>query len=79
MVKYKIIHERKDCIGCGACAAVDEKNWFMDDDGNSTLRNSKEIKKGIYELEIDEKDLEIFKESSGCCPVDIIKVEKIED
>ena len=79
MVKYKIIHDRGNCIGCGACVAIDENNWSMEEDGKSTLKNSKEIKKEIFELIIEEKDLEKFKESSECCPVDIIKIEKVEE
>jgi ferredoxin len=79
MVKYKILHIRNECIGCGACAAIDEDNWFMSEDGKATLNKSKEVKKGIYELIVDEKEIELFKESSECCPVAIIKVEKIEE
>ena len=79
MVKYKIIHDRENCIGCGACAAIDDENWSMEEDGKSTLKNSKEINKKIFELIIDEKDLDKYKESSECCPVDIIKIQEIEE
>lgn len=79
MVKYRIIHERKNCIGCGACAAVDETHWDMNQDGKAILRNSKEIKNGIFELIVDEKEIEFLKESSECCPVDIIKIEELKN
>jgi ferredoxin len=78
MLKYKILHLRNDCIGCGACSAINEENWLMSNDGKATLNKSKEVKKGIYELIINENELKSFKESSECCPINIIKIEKIE-
>jgi len=29
MAKYKIEHDKANCIGCGACAAVCPDNWEM--------------------------------------------------
>jgi len=38
--KYKIIHDREACIGCGACASVCPKYWEMDSDGKSNIIGS---------------------------------------
>ena len=33
VMKYKIEHNRPDCIGCAACAAVAPNHWEMNEDG----------------------------------------------
>ena len=69
------LHERKSCIGCEACAAVDPKNWKMNEDGKSDLVDGEKI--GDDEKkEFDEKDLEKNKEVAECCPVNVIHVYK---
>lgn len=77
MKKYKILHFRGGCIGCGACVAVCENYWEMKDDGLSHLKGSK-LQKGadeiIYELEVDEPSCNI--DAQDVCPVQVIKVRK---
>ena len=80
MVKYKIEFDRELCIGALACTAVAEKFWPRADDGKVDLSGAKyneETKK--WELIIDEKDYEINKDAAEVCPVDAIKIIKIED
>jgi ferredoxin len=71
----KITHLRKDCISCGACAAIAPDFWTMDEeDSLSRLKGS--VKHGdFFELEISDEDaITMNKEASEVCPVDIIKV-----
>lgn len=76
--KYKILHFRDGCIGCGACAAVCEKYWEMQDDGKSFLKGSRlqvGASETIYELEVDEVGCNT--DAEEVCPVQVIKVKKI--
>ncbi len=78
MVEFRILHERPDCIGCGACAAITPKFWSMADDGLSHLAGS--TKEGEAEaLIIEEKDFLCNQEAAEVCPVQIIHVEKVEE
>ena len=80
MAKYKIEFDRELCIGAVACTAVAEKFWPRADDGKVDLAGAiynKETKK--WELIIDEKDFQINKEAEEVCPVEAIKVTKVED
>lgn len=78
MAKYKIKHEREDCIGCGACAAICEKFWEMNSDGKSDLIGSQ--KDGTNEiLEIEEKDFEENLEAAESCPVNVIHIKNLEN
>ena len=79
MVKYKIIYDKNTCIGTLACIEVAKKFFTKADDGKVTLIGSKDLGDGKFELIIDAKDLELAKNSEDVCPVDAIKVEKIED
>ncbi len=74
MAKYRVEHDRPNCIGCGACAAVCDKFWAMsDEDGKSLLKGAK--KEGSLEvLEIDEEDFECMKEAADSCPVNVIHI-----
>ncbi|MEK6863133.1 MAG: ferredoxin [Nanoarchaeota archaeon] len=78
MAKYKVIHFKKDCISCGACAAVNPEFWKMDEQGLAHLKDSVEVD-DHYELEIDEKDKDSNQEAADVCPVNIIHVKKKED
>ncbi|MBI4440607.1 ferredoxin [Candidatus Woesearchaeota archaeon] len=74
-------HDRPNCIGCGACAAVTPEFWVMDDDGKSDIKNSKHIKneKGeivLETLEVSEADFPKNKEAAESCPVNVIHIKK---
>jgi ferredoxin len=72
---YKIIHERKKCISCGACATICPELFEMSEKDNlAMLKNSKEKSDGIFELETEE--IQCAKETADVCPVKIIKIEK---
>ena len=76
---HKITHVKPECIGCRACAAIAPEFWEMDEDGLSHLKESDEDEKGNEILDISEKDVELNKEAAEACPVQIIKVEKVEE
>lgn len=78
MVKFKIIHDRANCIGCGACAAICEEFWEMDNDGKSNIIKGKKLDNGTEELLIEEKDFEANKEAAESCPVNVIHLKNLE-
>ena len=78
MAKYKVEHFKKDCISCGACAAINPNFWEMDSEGIAHLKGSKKVD-DHFELEIDEKDKDSNQEAADVCPVSIIHVKKIEE
>lgn len=69
----KIIHNIKQCIGCGACQAVCPKYFEMGADGKAHLKGGKKTKNG-EELEI--KKLDCAQAAADTCPVGAIKIEK---
>ena len=46
-MKYKIIHDKDECIGCGSCE-IESDNWKMEGDKAKPLKiildNKKEVK-----------------------------------
>ncbi len=78
MGKYIIHYERKGCIGAGVCAAVAPDTWVMSQDGKADLVGSKPVSEGIFEKEIDEKELEENKQAAEGCPAIVIHVRKKE-
>ena len=80
MAKYKIEFDREVCIGALACTAVAEHLWPRSDDGKVDLTGAiynEQTKK--WELIIDEKDYQISKDSADVCPVEAIKIIKLEE
>ncbi|MEK6938899.1 MAG: ferredoxin [Nanoarchaeota archaeon] len=74
MGKYIILHYKKDCISCGACAVICPEFWEIDQEGVAQLRKSKEVE-DHWELEINsEEDRAKNQEAADACPVQIIKV-----
>ena len=75
MAKYKVVHNREDCIGCGACVSVCPDFWSMGDDKKSDLKGAKE-EDGKFVLELDEPGCN--KEAAAGCPVGVISVEEVQ-
>ncbi|MBU0457084.1 MAG: ferredoxin [Nanoarchaeota archaeon] len=77
MAKYKITQLKKDCIGCGACAAVNPDFWEMDEEGLAHLKGSKKVDDN-WILEVNTLEAKTSnQEAADVCPVQIIKVEEI--
>jgi ferredoxin len=68
MASYKIEQDMNECISCGACVAVCDENWEMDDEG--TVKAKKEV--------ISEEELQRNQEAAESCPVECITITKIE-
>ena len=75
MGKYLILFDRANCIGAGACAAMDPEHFKMTGDGKADLIKGKDIGKGKFELEAEENPAII--EAAKACPVEVIKVKNI--
>jgi len=69
MAKFKIVHNRKECIGCGSCAAVCEKYWELKED-KANLKGAKN--EDLQELEVD--NLDTAMDAAECCPVNCIHI-----
>ncbi len=72
--KFQIQHDRPNCIGCAACAAVAPDFWTMAEDGKSDIVGCKKRPDEWEELDIEEKDYQINKESADSCPVNVIHI-----
>ena len=74
MSKFKIEHDRPNCIGCAACAAVFPERWTMNDDGKSDVVEGKKDEKGWEHLDFEQADFERHKEAADSCPVNVIHI-----
>jgi len=69
----KIIHERENCIGCGACVSICSKYWDMGDDGKSILKNSVNNEE---KYEIETNSIGCNQDAADSCPVHCILITK---
>ncbi len=74
MGKYKIIYEREKCIGAESCIDVNPEFWSLNQDGKADLKESKDVGNSVYEVEIDDKDLEKNIAAADSCPINIITI-----
>ena len=65
--KYKIEHDRENCIACGACAAIAPEFWVLSKDDIKT-------DDGYEHLDLEDKDFPINKEAADLCPVNVIHI-----
>ena len=72
--KFQIQHDRPNCIGCAACAAIAPDFWTMSEDGKSDIVASKKREDGWEELDIEEKNFALNKEAADSCPVNVIHI-----
>ena len=71
----KVIHFKKDCISCGACAAIAPQYWELDAEGLAQLKESLPVE-NHWEKEIPEQEIPVQEEAANVCPVQIIHVKK---
>ncbi|MEM2139323.1 MAG: ferredoxin [Candidatus Woesearchaeota archaeon] len=76
MVRYKIIFDRENCIGAGACAAMAPEHFKMVEDGKADLIGSKDLGNGKFELDTEANDNLV--EAAKACPVLVIKIKNEE-
>lgn len=77
---YRIRHDRPNCIGCNACAAIAPRFWEMSDvDGKSDVIGGTKTPEGWKELDITETDLDLNMNAAESCPVNVIHLIQIGD
>ncbi len=72
---HKVVHFKKDCISCGACAAISPDFWEMDPEGMAQLKDSTE-EGDKWVRSITKEEVEENQEAADVCPVNIIHVEE---
>jgi len=72
--RFQIQHDRPNCIGCAACAAIAPDFWTMNEDGKSDIVGCAKREDGWEELDIGEKDYKLNKEAADSCPVNVIHI-----
>lgn len=80
MKKYKVVYDRKDCIGAASCTAV-SKDWSIKEggDGKADLKDSSiKFNNDVQEKIIDEKELQSMLEAARVCPVNVIHIYDLE-
>lgn len=71
----KIVHKKKQCIGCGSCVAICPDFFELDEEGKAHLKNSSlDEKSGEESLEIEKKGC--CQDAVDVCPVQCIKIEE---
>lgn len=78
MTSHKVVHFKKDCISCGACAAIAPQFWELEPSGLAQLKGAKEVG-DHWELDIKEEDMAAHKDAADVCPVNIIHVEEVDE
>jgi ferredoxin len=79
---YRIVFDRKNCIGAAACAAVAPEFWVMMDDGKADLIGAKTDENGNQILIVKESQLSkegknilaVNKDAAEVCPVQVIHI-----
>ena len=73
-----ITQQRIKCIGCNYCVEAAPERWRMSKkDGRCTLIGSKD-KKGFHTARVGDDEFENNVKAAAACPVNIIKVKKID-
>ncbi|MBS3148135.1 ferredoxin [Candidatus Woesearchaeota archaeon] len=80
--RYRVVFDRKNCIGAAACAAVAPEFWEMKEDGKADLIGFKVDKNGNQYIILAENQmtselknaLALNKEAAEVCPVQVIHI-----
>ena len=73
----RVRHNRRKCIGCGACVKAAPQSWILDPyDGLSKFIEGKETSSGEWYGDIHDEDLVDNVKASEVCPVKIIHIDE---
>jgi ferredoxin len=76
MGNYKIIYDKKNCIGAGECGQLSPDFWSVKNDGKAELKGAMQNPKtGLFELVIDDSKLKKQKDVANGCPGGCIKIQ----
>ena len=76
MSTHQLIHNKKDCISCGACAAIAPEFWYLDETGLAHVTDSHAVNDHWEKEILTDEDKVLHEDAAASCPVNIIKVEK---
>ena len=65
----KVVLNRDACIGCGACAALCENIFDIDNEGLSVVKKQ----------EVEGEDIELARDAIESCPTGAIELEENEE
>lgn len=74
MAKLTLVHDRGNCIGCGACAAIAPEHFQMGSDGLADMIGCKAG--DCLSKEVAGKDCDGARQAAKTCPVNVIHVEE---
>lgn len=74
MGRYRIEHDRPNCIGCAACAAVAPDFWEMNADGKSDCKGAQKQPDGTENLDMEDSQLDANRAAADSCPVNVIHI-----
>ena len=72
--KWLVQYDRKDCIGAGTCEAVNPERWKLLDTKKAELKDANLKENNMYELHIDDDELEKMKMAAEGCPKNVIHI-----
>ncbi len=73
-IKKEVQHDRPNCIGCAACAAIDPKTWVMNPDGKADIVSGENFNEGWQRKEIKEEEFKDHVDAAESCPVNVIHI-----
>ena|SRR3989338_6276986 len=72
--KWLVQYDRKGCIGAATCEAVNPERWSVQGSGKAELKGSSSKDGVLYELEIDDSEIEKMKAAAEGCPKNVIHI-----
>jgi ferredoxin len=77
LTKYKIIYDRKKCMGAAECEALNPRMWMIAEDMKADLIGGRQNKKEQFELALDDGDIEKNRGIARSCPAGCIRIEAL--
>jgi ferredoxin len=74
LAKYKIIYDRKKCMGAAECEALNPLLWAIAEDQKADLIGGRQNGKGQFELTLDDGDVEQNRKIARSCPMGCISI-----
>ncbi len=72
--KWLVQYDKKGCIGAGTCEAMNPERWTVNETRKAELKGSVSSDGALFELNIDDSELEKMKAAAEGCPKNVIHI-----
>lgn len=81
--KYRVIYNRKYCVGGDICTFIDAERFVMAKDGKADMKEAVQDEDGKFVMEVEDPEMNDIsnplRKAADSCPAGVIRIIRVRD